>query len=189
METTDRMLDRDAALGPGRLGLDAGHTDDRKPHPVGIAEGQHGFAEALHRHVMGHAVLDEAMGPVADRALRHAEDRLLRLADTEAALSRMLPGEEGQDRARRRGGITVIEVIGARIVEIDGLLDEAQAEHAAIELEIAAGRTGDRRDVMNAVDLHGGGPFEPGRRPVAAEIGPTAPKSQRNTIAHSQCRH
>ena len=35
--------------------------------------------------------------------------------------------------------VAVIEVIGAGIVEIDGLLDEAQAERAGVEVEIASG--------------------------------------------------
>ena len=62
----------------------------------------------------------------------------------------MLPGEEGEDGAGIAGLVAIIEVIGARIVEIDGLLDEAQPQHAGIEVEVARGRTGDGRDVMNA---------------------------------------
>jgi hypothetical protein len=49
-------------------------------------------------------------------------------------------------------------VIGAGIVEVDGLLDEAQAEDAGVEVEIAAGWACDGGDVMNAVVPHGGVP-------------------------------
>ena len=38
------------------------------------------------------------------------------------------------------GLVAVIEVIGAGIVEIDGLLDEAQPERAGVEVEIPQSR-------------------------------------------------
>ncbi len=91
----------------------------------------------LHRRVMRHALFDEAMRPVTDRAFRHAEHGFLRLADAEPAGRHMLPREEGEDGAGRAGLITEIEVIGAGIVEVHGLLDQPQAERARVEVEIA----------------------------------------------------
>ncbi len=155
VEAAQPMLGGNAAVSPSRLLLDTGQANKGEPHAVRIAEAQHGLAEALDRHLMRHALLDEAMRPEADRTFRNPEDRLLRLADAEAARSGMLPREEGQDRAGRGIHIAEIEVIGAGIVEIDGLLDEAQAEHPSIEVEIAARRARDGGDVMKAVDLHG----------------------------------
>ncbi len=94
------------------------------------------------------------MGPVADGALGHPEDGLLGLTDAEPARSGMLPREEGQNRAGLAGLITVVEVIGAGIVEVDGLLDQTQPERAGIEIKIAACGPCDSRDVMDAVLMH-----------------------------------
>ena len=87
------------------------------------------------------ALLDQPMRPVADRRGRNAERRLLRLADPELARRRVLPGKEGQDRAGLALLVAIIKVIGAGIVEIDGLLDQPQPEHAGEEVEIAVGAT------------------------------------------------
>ncbi len=99
--------------------------------------------------LMGDALLDEAMAPVAERRRRHAERSLLGLPDAAAAGGRVLPGEEGQDRAGRAGLVAVIEVIGAGIIEIDGLLDEPQTERPRIKLEISQRVTGDCGDMMD----------------------------------------
>ncbi len=60
------------------------------------------------------------------------------------------PREEGQDGAGAAGLVAVIEVIGAGIVEVDGLLDEAQAEIPRVEAEIADGIAGDRSDMVQS---------------------------------------
>ncbi len=119
-----------------------------------ILEGQHGLAEALHRRLMGDALLHEAMRPVADGAFRHAEHGLLGLADAEPARRHMVPREEGEDGAGRAGLIAIIEVIGAGIVEIDGLLHQPQAEGLGVELDIAARIAGNRGDVVDAMVVH-----------------------------------
>ena len=87
-----------------------------------------------------HALLQQAVRPVAERRRRNAERGLLRLADAERALCGVLPWEERQHRAGLALLVAIIEVIGAGIVEIDGLLDEPQAERAGVEVEIAVGR-------------------------------------------------
>ena len=128
MEAADRMLGRNVAVAPAGLVLGTGNADQRERHAVRIGEGQHGLAKALLQRLVGDALLDEALGPVAERAWRHAEGGLLGLADAAAAGRHACPGEEGEDGAGAAGLVAVIEVIGAGIVEIDGLLDEAQAE-------------------------------------------------------------
>ena len=55
----------------------------------------------------------------------------------------MVPGPAGL--------VAVIEMIGAGIVEVDGLLHEAQPERAGVEVEIAARRSRDRGDMVDAV--------------------------------------
>src|SRR5215213_5207074 len=98
-KTADRVLGRHLAAAPGALALGAGHADEREAHAVRVLERQHGVAEALLRRLMRHALLDEAVGPEADRFFRHPERRLLRLADSGPPRRHMRPGEEGQDRA------------------------------------------------------------------------------------------
>ena len=67
VKAADRVLRRHVAVAPAGLALGAGDADQREAHAVGIGERQHGFAEALLRRLMGDALLDEAMGPVAER--------------------------------------------------------------------------------------------------------------------------
>ena len=60
------------------------------------------------------------------------------------------PREERHDRAGVADLVSEVEVIGLGIVEVDGLLDEPQAEHARVEGEGSARIAGDGGDVMNA---------------------------------------
>lgn len=46
--------------------------------------------------------------------------------------------------------IAEVEVVGRGIVEVDGLLDEPQSEHAGIECDVGAGIARHGGDVMNA---------------------------------------
>ena len=55
------------------------------------------------------------------------------------------------------GLVAVIEMVGARVVEVDGRLDEPQPEHAGVEVD-GAGRIARKRcDVVDAVRAHGAG--------------------------------
>ena len=59
------------------------------------------------------------------------------------------------------GLVAIVEVVGAGIVEVHGLLHQPQPEGAGVEREIPAGIAGDGRDVMDAgVAGHGGSPDE-----------------------------
>src|SRR5262249_5044764 len=59
-----------------------------------------------------------------------------------------------QDRTRLARLITIVEVVGAGIVEIHGLLDQAQAEGPRVELEVPLSLTGDGGDVVEPILLH-----------------------------------
>src|SRR5690606_2709350 len=60
------------------------------------------------------------------------------------------PGEEGQERAGPTRAVPVVEVIGLRVVEVDGRLHQPQAEAAQIDVDIALRLPTDRRDVVQA---------------------------------------
>jgi hypothetical protein len=139
---------------PGQLVGDGGRRDESEAHPVGVLEGQHRLAEALLGLFVRHALVDEAVGPEADRAFWHAKGRLLRETDTEPSRRDVRPGEERQDCAGAAGLVGVVQVIGAGVVEIDGLFHETKAERASVEVEVASCVAGDRGDVVNAVFRH-----------------------------------
>ena len=149
VEAADRMLGRHARRRSTPARLDAGTPTSARRMPSGSLNVSTSRRSAS-RRLVGDALLDEAVRPVADRAFRHAEHRLLRLPDAEPARARLLPGEEGQDRAGLAGLVAVIEVIGAWIVEVDGLLDQPQAERPGVEIEVPARGARDAGDVMDA---------------------------------------
>ena len=104
VEAADRVFGRNVAgLLQAGLALRAGDANQREVHAVRIGERKHGLAEALLRRGVGDAVLDEAMGPVADRAFRDAKCRLLRLTDAAAARRGVLPRKERENGAGMAG--------------------------------------------------------------------------------------
>ena len=70
--------------------------------------------------------LNEVMRPVSDRARWNPERRLLR--ETHAGTSRrcVLPREKGENGTGMADLVAVVEMVGARIVEIYRLFDKAQ---------------------------------------------------------------
>src|SRR5580693_272160 len=70
--------------------------------------------------------------------------------DPAMACRRLCPREEGQDCTGTPGLVTVIEVIGRRIVEVGCLLDETQTKIARVKMEVLVRISGDCRHVMNA---------------------------------------
>ena len=62
------------------------------------------------------------------------------------------PGEEGEDGAGRAGVVAEVEVVGAGVVEVDGALDEAEAEAFGVEVEIGLRVGGDGGDVVETDD-------------------------------------
>ena len=50
------------------------------------------------------------------------------------------------------GVVAEVEMVGSGIVEVDGALDEAQAEDLGVEIEVALGVGGDRGYVMESND-------------------------------------
>src|SRR6478672_10319021 len=69
-----------------------------------------------------------------------------------ASTPRAGPREEGHDRARTSGLVTIIKVVGTGVVEIDGLLHQPHSKEAGIKIEVRLRVRGDCRHVMNAQD-------------------------------------
>src|SRR3954454_17669817 len=67
------------------------------------------------------------------------------------ALRHATPREEGQKRRRATLLIAVVEVVGVRGVEVDGLLDQSQPEHLGVEVDVALRLGCDRGDMVQPV--------------------------------------
>jgi hypothetical protein len=70
------------------------------------------------------------------------------------------PREKGKDRAGSADAIAVVEVVGGRVVEVHGALDEPQAEHVRVEIDVATGITGDGGDMVEAGESESRGEVE-----------------------------
>ena len=62
--------------------------------------------------------------------------------------------EEGDVRARAAVLVRVEEVVDRGVVLVDRLLDEAEAEHPCVEVDVTGCVARDRRDVVNPFQLH-----------------------------------
>ena len=65
------------------------------------------------------------------------------------------PREKGEVGARVTLGVRIKEVVRAGIVLVDAALDQAHAEDSGVEVEVFLRRSGDGRDVVEAVDVSG----------------------------------
>src|SRR5262249_58676486 len=105
----------------------------RAPRRVGIAERWRALADPRLGRLVGDALLAQPLPPVAKRVPRNDESGFDDHAVAIAARRPLLPGEEGQRRARPAGLVAVVEMPRGGIIEIDGFLDHAQAEAAGVE--------------------------------------------------------
>ena len=113
--------------------------------------------------VVRDAAFDQALRPIAERAFWNDESRFGRHAVAVAAGGPLAPREERQRRARSAGLVAVVEMPGAGIVEVDGLLHHPQAQVAGIEGNVVCGIATNRRNVMDAsAGAHHRAPLESG---------------------------
>jgi hypothetical protein len=93
--------------------------------------------------------------PELDRILGgNAEDDPVHHAAAGASRAGVRVLEEGQIAAGAALLVGVEEVVDGRVVLVDGLLDEPQAEHADVEVDVAWGVSGDAGDVVDALEAH-----------------------------------
>ena len=102
-------------------------------------------------------VFAQPLAPIRNGILRNAQGGHRHLTDAEAAAARAGPGEKRQDRARRARAVAVVEVVRARVIEVDRALDQAQTQHAAVEVEVALRVAAHGGDMMEANDGFGHG--------------------------------
>ena len=150
------MLGRHGAPIPrGGTGSTPAVVHQGEPLPLGILEIQHQAAVALGDLVGTDAERTEALGPPLERgSAAHAQVRA-RQAVRAAPLARHLPVEECQVRPRRPDGVGVEQVVRADVVLIDAALHQAHAQRLGVEAVVPADVGGNRREVMNAGEIHG----------------------------------
>ena len=86
----------------------------------------------------------EALGPEVDRLrARDPPDDRVDHAGAGAARGGARVLEEGEVGSRAALLVGVEEVVDGRVVLVDGLLHQAQAEHARVEVDVAGGVAGD----------------------------------------------
>src|SRR5437762_13504323 len=62
------------------------------------------------------------------------------------------PGKECQNCSRRAAGIAKVEMISARVIEIDRALDQTQPKQSDVEIQVPLRVAGDGGDVMKSGD-------------------------------------
>ena len=117
-----------------------------------VDDGKDARAEALFNRLDGCAVSLQPRAPELEASERHLEPHLDRHAVAEARRRHVAPRKERQVGAGPTLRIRIEQVIGAGIVLVHALLDQAHAEDTGIEVEVFLRRSGDGGDVMKAVD-------------------------------------
>ena len=170
-----RAVDQQLALAlrPQAVGAHAGEAEQRVlGRDLGVARAQRRVGHVLdEQFVLEPLRVGEAR---PSRRRPRARPRARRGARPRTRASR------ASRRARRRGGrsrrrpaagapgysknvmsapgdavlVGIEEVVDARVVLVDGLRDQPQAEHAGVEVDVARGVAGDRGDVVDAVETH-----------------------------------
>ena len=150
VEALQRELARDLRMvGDQRL---VGRRDDGKleVEAFGIAEAQAAFA-AVDVDAFGR----EPVLPELDRVLRgDAEDDAMHHAAAGPPRARVWVLKEGEVAAGAPLLVSVEEVVDGRIVLVDRLLDEPQAEDADVEVDVARRVARDAGDVVNPLEAH-----------------------------------
>ena len=122
------------------------HDRELEPHPFGILEAE---------STLGPLGRVESLLPEVERLFRaDPPDDRVHHAGARMAAPRAGILEERDVRAGASLLVRVEEVIDGRIVLVDRLLDESQAEHAGVEVDVAWRVGGDQRDVVDTFQPH-----------------------------------
>ena len=117
--------------------------------------------------------LRQALRPEVERLLgADPEDDPVHHARPRTPSPRARVLEERDVRARGAALVCVEEVVDGRVVLVDRLLDQSQAEHAHVEVDVARRVAGDRSDVVDSLEAHGRLPGRfPTREPTDQIVG------------------
>jgi len=161
--------------GCGAGGVCACILDQFEAHCVVVLEGEDSRAEASGDGADDDADLAregrEPVAPEFEAVLSDRESGCVEEAGSMVSSLDVRPREEGHDGAGASRIVAVVEVVGSGVVEVDGLLDEAEAEDSGVELDVACGVAGDGGDVVDAAcgvaggfgRVHDGSPSGRGR--------------------------
>ena len=119
---------------------------------VRVAEAEHLAAETQGRRAKVDGPLGEAAHPGVKPAVRHGIGHGTGHPGTRTPGAGVGEREEGHNGAGVPGLVAVVEVVGVGRVEVDGLLHEALAKGARVEVDVALRRAGDRSHVVQARD-------------------------------------
>src|SRR2546423_2839427 len=97
--------------------------------------------------------LDKPFDPEPDGAGKDREGCDGNLPAALSAAPCIGPGKESKNATRGPRFVAEVKMVGRRIVEIHGALDQSQAKDAGVEIEIALRVAGDAGYVMNAGGL------------------------------------
>jgi len=92
----------------------------------------------------------ETVRPESEAPCRYGVADGCRHAGAGATVGDAFPGEEGEDGAGGAGFVAVVEMIGPRVVEIDGLFDHPEPQYFCIKIMVALGVACDGGDVVDA---------------------------------------
>ena len=98
-------------------------------------------------------MVPETLLPIVEAALWNGKGGGGYLPGTPAARPGARPGEEGEDGAGLPALVPIVQVIGGRVIKIDGQFDQAQAQCVSIKVHVALWVAGNRGDMVNTRDL------------------------------------
>src|SRR5262249_39766471 len=120
--------------------------------PVRIAKSDRWTRETAERSVDVDAPLGKPNYPAVQGFRRRRERHCIDHAASAAAAASRHERKERENRARMSRLVSVIEMIGAGIVEVDRVLDQSKADNLRVEVDICLRIDGDRRHVVNAAN-------------------------------------
>jgi hypothetical protein len=151
LEAEQRVLGWDVGRLGGERFIVRARDHQLVPEPLEVGE-----RKPPVRRLGRDAVIGQAGGPERERVLGR-DPPLDGVNHAVAGLSqgRARELEERQDRAGSAALVAEVQVVDIGLVEVDGLLDQAEPEQARVEVDVARSIGGDRGDVMEAFESHG----------------------------------
>src|SRR5215204_7611808 len=144
------VLGGHGAVRPAFSAVRFGRSQYLEQEPIWVIEGEALLAEAPDAIRNGDAVLPQALLPEGHRLPCYREGGRHDLARPAPAPRGVRPGEEGHGSAGCAHLIPVVEVVGARVVEVHGLVDEPQAQAPLVEVHVALRIAAYGRHVVDA---------------------------------------